>query len=264
MDSAFWRQKAALFTQIRADTIRLRFVPFSASYRPDGWGLNGFLAFQNLQVGRWILGVSAPEVVEPFKSLAAVCAVALGSAHRDDAWIEWLDHLRRNSPAYVADRVTLGRRHTEQRPEPNAEITAEGLIRPVDEIRPDADPEQLNTRIGKIDDVCAASASLCQRIADESEQLELDAANQIRSAPPIAVAKTASCSIGGSPLGEPLTERSVEGREVMSVKDAAKLLDVAPVTIRRLIAKQQLPSLKVGRQVRIPIDALRRLRRNKG
>ena len=41
-----------------------------------------------------------------------------------------------------------------------------------------------------------------------------------------------------------------------SVKDAAKRLDVHPDTVRRMIYAGELPHVRIGRAIRIPLDAL--------
>jgi excisionase family DNA binding protein len=52
---------------------------------------------------------------------------------------------------------------------------------------------------------------------------------------------------------------SVTGTEYLSVEHAARLLDVAPVTIRRKISAGQLPAVQLGgpgSSIRIPRRAL--------
>ena len=46
-------------------------------------------------VDHWYLDNGTPQVVEEFQSIAADCAVALGAAKTNSAWIEWLNYLRR-------------------------------------------------------------------------------------------------------------------------------------------------------------------------
>ncbi len=47
-------------------------------------------------------------------------------------------------------------------------------------------------------------------------------------------------------------------RRLLSVNDAADLLNVAPLTVRRLLDRGLLGSLKVGRVIRIPHGELER------
>lgn len=42
----------------------------------------------------------------------------------------------------------------------------------------------------------------------------------------------------------------------VSITDAAERLNVHPDTVRRMIYAQKLPSVRVGRLVRIPLEAL--------
>ncbi|MEW6905622.1 helix-turn-helix domain-containing protein [Trueperella pyogenes] len=42
----------------------------------------------------------------------------------------------------------------------------------------------------------------------------------------------------------------------VSIKDAAARLSVSPDTIRRMIYANKLPHVRVGRVIRIPLDAL--------
>jgi len=75
--------------------------------------------------------------VDEFESIAAVCAVALGSPNTDLAWVEWLDCSRRDSSDFKAGELTVDSRLVQRRPEPDFEVFANGLLYPpVDIPRP--------------------------------------------------------------------------------------------------------------------------------
>ncbi len=42
---------------------------------------------------------------------------------------------------------------------------------------------------------------------------------------------------------------------VLSISDVAEILNVTPATVRRHIRKKDIPSIKVGKLVRIPKDS---------
>jgi len=90
--SGFWVLQGQRFATLRQESIRHSKKPFGASYHPDeGWGLEDFGAFYGRCAGRWLLDDGTREDVEEFKSIAAVCAVAVGAPNTDNAWVEWLD-----------------------------------------------------------------------------------------------------------------------------------------------------------------------------
>lgn len=43
---------------------------------------------------------------------------------------------------------------------------------------------------------------------------------------------------------------------VLDVVEVAEILNITPATVRKLAKKNELPSLKIGRQIRIPKDRL--------
>jgi excisionase family DNA binding protein len=43
---------------------------------------------------------------------------------------------------------------------------------------------------------------------------------------------------------------------VLSISDVAAILNITPATVRRHIKKRDIPSIKVGRLVRVPKDSL--------
>jgi excisionase family DNA binding protein len=52
-----------------------------------------------------------------------------------------------------------------------------------------------------------------------------------------------------------------EQREVqfLSIREAARVLSMSEVTVRRYVASRELGSTKIGRSRRIPMEAIRRL-----
>lgn len=151
VDSAFWRAQAERFDKLH-DATYFRGRPLSASFNPNGWGLRDVRAFQHCVDDRWLIGDGAPSTIDEFKSVAGVCAVALGCPNVDNAWANWLDYLRRESVDF----------------EPGFTVTSYAP-----DARPDADAEMISTTLGKIEDVCGASTRFCRKLADESQKAEL-------------------------------------------------------------------------------------------
>jgi hypothetical protein len=144
-DSAFWHRQAERFDSLKGAT-----NPIRASFDPDGrcagdrWGLSQDTPSPNFN-----------RVVDELKSVAAVCSVALDFLNTEDAWAEWLEHPLRESVDFESGFTRTGYDHTS------------------DENRPHTDAELLSTTYGEIEDVCAASARVCRRLADECERSEL-------------------------------------------------------------------------------------------
>jgi len=68
-----------------------------------------------------LLDNGTPAAVEEFKSIAGVCAVALGAPNTDAAWVEWLDALRHESPDFKVGELSVDSLPREWRPEPDFE-----------------------------------------------------------------------------------------------------------------------------------------------
>lgn len=102
--------------------------PLGANYHPDGWNFEGFLAFRGRAAERWYLDHGTPQTVEAFKSIAGLCAVALGAPNTDSAWVERLACLRRESIDFKKSELRSNSRSRDWRPEPDVDIVAVGLI----------------------------------------------------------------------------------------------------------------------------------------
>ena len=86
VDSAFWQGQAQRFGALRLEAMRHSKRPLDASYHPDGWGLEHVVAFRGRSCGRWLLDHGPLTLVDEFKSIAGVSAVALGAPNIDGAW----------------------------------------------------------------------------------------------------------------------------------------------------------------------------------
>ena len=231
--SGFWVLQGQRFATLRQESIRHSKKPFGASYHPDeGWGLEDFGAFYGRCAGRWLLDDGMREDVEEFKSIAAVCAVAVGAPNIDNAWVEWLDCLRRVGLARESAEVQLNSRRTERRPDPEFEVVAAGLLFHLEEIRPDPDAAIIRTQLLDIDDVCGASERVCRRLADEALKGELsEASNATRPQVPPGTS-------GTSPSADNVGERSVvDSSKTMTLKEAASALRVFEDTLHRMRAQ---------------------------
>ena len=49
--------------------------------------------------------------------------------------------------------------------------------------------------------------------------------------------------------------------EFVTVDEVAKMLSLHPYTIRRMVWRQRLPAIRVGRVIRVPLSAIRELER---
>jgi hypothetical protein len=171
--SSFWQEQARRFGDLRQAPIRQSERHLGASYHPDGWNLDNFRSFRGRTADRWYLDHGTRQTVEDFKSIAGVCAVALGVPNSDTAWVGWLDCLRRESIDLKLGELTSSTRVREWRPAPDLELVATGLIVEPVEVRPDADAPIISFKIGGIDDVCGASERLSRHLADEAQRSEI-------------------------------------------------------------------------------------------
>jgi hypothetical protein len=101
-------------------------------------------------------------VADEFKSVAGVCAVALGAANSDRAWVVWLDCLRRGSQDFEIADVQMSSLRRQLRPDPDFEIAAPGLVTEPLPVLPDPDPQIVQSEIREFNDVCAVSERVCQ------------------------------------------------------------------------------------------------------
>jgi hypothetical protein len=138
--SSFWQAQAERFAALRLQAIGESKRPVDASYHPEGWNLENVRAFSQTCGRRWLLSHGTPAVIDDLKSIAAVCAVALGAPNNDLAWVEWLDCLRRQSVDFKPGELSTNSWSRDWRPEPDHEVAAKGLMFPPLEVRPDADP----------------------------------------------------------------------------------------------------------------------------
>lgn len=56
----------------------------------------------------------------------------------------------------------------------------------------------------------------------------------------------------------------VKGPALLTCREAAQELRLNEETVRVLIRRQELPAVKLGRSVRVPRDAIERIRRDRG
>jgi excisionase family DNA binding protein len=289
--SAFWQEQARRFGDLRQERNQrserhLRAERhLGANYHPDGWNLDNFRAFHGRAADRWYLDHSTPQAVEEFKSIAGVCAVAVGAPNTDTAWVEWLDCLRRESVDFKPSELVSTTRSREWRPEPDFEIVAVGLIVEPLEVRAVADAQLISFALGEIDDVAGASERVCRRLADEALKIELE------SSPPGQPKPPQGAPVEGSPSGwtisqpweaefvpEPpagrLSQVVVHGRRVaeltttkphdasrtMTLKEAALSLRVSEDTLQRMRKRGELRMFKVGARWRILASEVVRLR----
>lgn len=228
-------------------------------------------------------------LVEQFKSIASVCAVALLVPDTDTAWTEWLEFLRRESFEFVPSQFIAESWAVEQRPEPDAEIDAPGLLYPPVEIRPDPDVQLVSTTLGGVDDVCRASERLCRRVADEALKRELaDGLAEPRSLPSVVTTNavvgdpaarpgvaiaalamersqadgkgpTLSISSSASP-DESRTVTTPDSSRTMTAGEAAKALRVSVDTLQRMRERGEIRMFKVGRRWRVLASEVFRIR----
>jgi hypothetical protein len=248
INSAFWLGKAQRFAALRDSTIRKSERPLDASFHPGGWGFGQERAFEGHVSGRWLLCHGTPQIYEDYKSVAALCAVALGAPNNDSSWAEWLEYLRRDSVErdsveFEQGDVVMESRHIEWRDDPSAEVVATGLLYVPHEATPDRDPEIVSAKIGEIDDVCAASERLCRRLADECEKRELSEATQ-RPARLLEANHDAASSSESDTAAIP--------RDLISIEDAAQICGMNYDSVYKWIKAGALQSFKVG-----PADTIR-------
>jgi excisionase family DNA binding protein len=208
-----------------------------ASYHPDGWDLDEVLGFRGRSADRWLLEHGSPAIVEEFKSVARICAVALGAANTNDAWVEWLESLRRERVGLEAAELQISSWEREPRPKADFEITAPGLLTVATEVRPDPDSKIVQTEILEIKDVCAASEWVCHRLADDALMSEL-----------------------ANPTNAPLPTTAADGSKTMTLKEAAKALRVSNDTLDRMRRRHEIKMFKVGSRWRVLASEVIRLR----
>jgi excisionase family DNA binding protein len=208
-------------------------------------------AFRGKCAGRWLLDHGMPAVVEEFKGVGGVCAVAVGAPNTDNAWVQWLDCLRREGLAHVSAEVEFQSRHTERRPDPNFEVVAAGLVFFLEEIRPDPDAGIIRIDLLDIDDVCGASERVCRRLADEALKRELAVAT---NGPLSPVSASVSTAAPNQPAAAP--DRS----QALTVKQAAAALNVSEDTLHRMRHRDVIKMFKPGKHWRVLASEVRRLR----
>ena len=178
--------------------------------------------------------------------MAGICAVALGAANTDQAWVDWLDCLRRNSEDFKPGELSVSSRFRQPRPDPDFELLASGLVFEPLEVRPDPDAPILSYHLGEIDDVCGASERLCRRLADETLKAELAEALQApgQEKPPP--------SSPSSP--------NPDGSRTMTLKEAAKALRISEDTLHRMREKGVIRMFKAGTRWRMLASEVIRVR----
>jgi len=255
-----------------------------ASYHPgDGWGLDKVRAFRCRSAGRWLLDHGTPTLAEDFKSIAGVCAVALGAPNTDSAWVDWLDCLRRESPDFKPAEFTMDSRSSESRPEPDFEVTVKGLLYPPVEIRPGSDAEIVTTELGQIDDVCATSERVCRRLADEALKTELNPAGGLKSpqgtspevspagwtitqpwesefVPGALAARPSQVVVQGPGVAESKTTKAHDASRAMTLKEAARALRVSSDTLHRMRKRGAIEMFTVGSRWRVLASEVIRIR----
>jgi excisionase family DNA binding protein len=245
-DSAFWVTQARRFQHLRDELLRIPKRPLGASFHPDGWGLDVVRAFRGRTADRWLLDNGTPAAVEEFKSIACVCAVALGALNIDSSWAEWLDCLRHESTDFKPGELSLSSMPHEWRPEPDLEIVVGGLIYEPLDVFPDADAEPVTTELSEIDDACLSSERACRRLADEALKAELTDGNPettVQRRPDAALAPAAP-------------DRS----KTLTLREASDALRVSEDTLHRMRATGAIEMFKVGSRWRVRASEVIRLR----
>jgi excisionase family DNA binding protein len=257
VDSSFWRVQAQRLVALRQDGLRQVKRPLGASYHPEGWGLDNVYAFRGRSSGHWLLDNGTMASVEEFKSIAGVCAVALGSPNSDTAWVTWLDRLRRESVDFKPAELLVDSYPREWRPEPDFEVVVSGLVWEPLAVRPDPDAEVVSTELGEIDDVCGASERVCGRLADEALKVEMIGS---RVAPSHRVASGSSgATAGNSPT---MAAATADTSRAMTLREAAKALRVSEDTLQRMQKRRKINMFKVGSRWRVLASEVIRLRQN--
>jgi excisionase family DNA binding protein len=246
LGSVFWQDQSLRFRNLREETLRNSEMPLEAWYHPDGWGLDHFRSFQGRSADRWLLSRGTSAVLEDFKSVASICAVALGSPNTDLAWTEWLDCIRRDSDDFQAGETSMSSRFREWRPEPDVEIGVRGLLSKPPETRPDPNPVILTFDTGEIDDVCGTSERVCRRLADEALKIELVGT-------PTEVAQSRQPR-------EPVSFARADASRTMTLKEAVAALRTSDDTLHRLRKKGEIDMFKVGSRWRVRASEVHRLR----
>jgi hypothetical protein len=278
--SAFWQELAQRFTRIRQDSLNQSRRVIDASYHPRGWGFEAFPSFRNATSGQWYLSPERPILIDEFKSTAALCAVALGAPNTDSSWAEWLDCLRREVLSFDADHMRSDSWEQERRPEPDFEVVVKGLLWPPLEIRPNPDPQLVETQIGDIGDVCAASERVCRRLADEALKIELTRASleAASSTTPFATvdaipesARHHFQAIPASvrrPTTQPVARTQASAPEratadtsrAMTLREAAKALRLSEDTLHRMRKRGDIKMVKIASRWRVLASEVIRLR----
>jgi len=250
-DSAFWHQQAQRFVALRQQVLQQSGKLLDASYHPEGWGLESVRAFRGRCSGCWLLGNGLMTAVDEFKSIAAVCAVALGSPNTDLAWVEWLDCSRRDSSDFKAGELTVDSRLVQRRPEPDFEVFANGLLYPPVEVRPDPEPQVISTELWEIDDVCTVSERLCRRLADEVLKVELTT----RDTPALEHGAHRAGPIPSVPneIANPNASRA------LTLKEAAKLIHASEDTLHRMRDRGEIAMFKAGAAGHTGSSSLKRI-----
>jgi excisionase family DNA binding protein len=236
-------------------------------------------------VDRWYLDHGTPQAVEDFKSIAGVCAVALGAPNSDTAWVSWLDCLRRESVDFKPGELVSTTRVREWRPEPDFEIVAAGLIVEPVEIRPDADAQLISFALGEIDDVAGASERVCRRIADEALKIELEASPsdgpkssqgtppevspsgwtvtqpwELEFVPEQPATRLPQVVVHDAGVPESTTTKPHDSSRTMTLKEAAHALRVSIDTLQRMQKRGDIEMFKVGSRWRVLASEVIRIR----
>jgi excisionase family DNA binding protein len=255
--TGFWQDQARRFGDLRQRTLQESKYTLAAGFHPDGWGVDNLKSFRQKVSDRWLLERATPAVIEEFKSIAGVCAVALGSPNTDLAWVEWLDCLRRESIDFEPGEMSVESWPRESRPAPDAEIVVEGLLGEPLDVRPDPDQQLLTFPIGEIEDACGASERACRRLADEALKSELTrlGSQTTRDASSASLnARYDAAETGPAPV--PPADRS----RPLTLKEAAVALRVSDDTLHRMRQRGEIAMFKAGSHWRVLASEVIRLR----
>ena len=212
--AGFWQEQAGRFGDLRRRNLQQSTHPLAAGFHPNGWGVDDLKSFHHKAAGRWLLARATPQVIEDFKSIAAVCAVRLGWPNTDLAWVDWLEALRRQSIDFDSGDVSLESLATERRPDPDVDVVAAGLLSEPSEARPQANPQQVKVGIGELEDVCDASERMCRRLADETLKREL--AGQREAVPAAPSASEIVLAVQRELATRPRPRNRIERREMLA------------------------------------------------
>lgn len=159
-DPAFWKEKAAQFEKLHDPQHRI-----GGEYDPAGHLMQVTDDWVDAHaLGCWVLSGGNPSVIEEFKSLAAVAAVALDCLDDPEAWTYWLDHLRRQSADFSSEGYEVESASSWPL------LPAAGQEHVLGAER--KSPSGVDTS-GVIPSVCEASARFCRVLANESEKVTI-------------------------------------------------------------------------------------------